>query len=106
MAADNHTKPDITALRKLEASIQLDMLEQVAASQRCFRQPASPRGKRRQHAEQSPARRGLAGWHHSLMRVWARWRRVSLAFAAGAGAVMIGMLALWWRLGSGPIDFD
>ena len=32
MAADQHTKPDITALRKLEASIQLDLLERAASS--------------------------------------------------------------------------
>ena len=97
MAADQHTKPDITALRKLEASIQLDMMQQAASP---------PRGERWQHAELTPAQLGLTCWRLSLLRFWARWRRVSIAFAAGAGVVLIGMMALWWRLGSGPIDFD
>jgi hypothetical protein len=97
MAADQHTKPDITALRKLEASIQLDMLEQSTSPSR---------GERWQHAELTPAQLGLTCWRLSLMRFWARWRRVSIAFASGAGVVLIGMMALWWRLGSGPIDFD
>ena len=98
MAADHHTKPDITALRKLEASIQLDLLERAASS--------PPRGQRWQHAELTPAQLGLTSWHLSALRFWTRWRRVSIAFVTGAGLVMVGMLALWWRLGSGPIDFD
>ena len=41
------------------------------------------------------------------MRFWTRWRRVSIGAAVPvAGMVLVGMLALWWRLGSGPIDFD
>ncbi len=98
MAADHHTKPDITALRKLEASIQLDLLEQAAAS--------PPRGQRWQHAELTPAQLGLTSWQLTALRFWTRWRRMAIAFATGAGVVMVGMLALWWRLGSGPIDFD
>lgn len=98
MAADRYTKPDITALRKLEASIELDLLEQAASS--------PPRGQRWLHAELTPAQLGLTSWRLSALRFWTRWRRVSIAFATGAGVVMVGMLALWLRLGSGPIDFD
>jgi hypothetical protein len=108
MAADQHTKPDITALRKLEASIQLDMLEQASSSALPSRSPSPPppRGDRWQHAELTPAQLGLTCWRLSLLRFWARWRRVTIAFASGAGVVLLGLMALWWRLGSGPIDFD
>jgi hypothetical protein len=96
MAADHHTKPDITALRKLEASIHLDLMQQAA----------SARSERRQHAELTPAQLGLTSWRLSALRFWVRWRRASIAAGTLAGLVMVGLLALWWRLGSGPIDFD
>jgi hypothetical protein len=98
MAAD-HTKPDITALRKLEASIQLDLMDQATI--------ASPRrGERWRHAELTPAQLGLTSWRLSALRLWVRWRRILIAVGAVAALMMVGCTALWWRLGSGPIDFD
>ena len=96
MAADQHTIPDIAALRKLEASVHHDLQEQAA----------HVRGDRWQHTDLTPEQLGLTCWRLSLMRFWARWRRLSIWAASIAGIVLVGMLALWWRLGSGPIDVD
>jgi hypothetical protein len=96
MAADQHTNPDIAALRKLEASVHVDLLEQAAVA----------RGERWQHADLTPAQLGLTCWRLTALRFWSRWRRVSIGLGAAAGLVVVAMCALWWRLGSGPIDFD
>jgi hypothetical protein len=96
MAADQHTNPDIAALRKLEASVRVDLLDQAAAL----------RGERWRYAEVTPAQLGLCSWRLSALRFWARWRRVSIVAGTTAGVMLIGLMALWWRLGSGPIDFD
>ena len=102
MAADQHTrpdinKPDITALRKLEASIELDLLEQSVSR---------PRGQRRRHAQLTPAQLGLTSWRLTALRLWVRWRRICITAVTTAAVMLIGLMALWWRLGSGPIDFD
>src|SRR5258705_13442550 len=41
-----------------------------------------------------------------LLHLWFRFRK--LAFVAGglAGIVLVAMMTLWWRLASGPIEFD
>jgi hypothetical protein len=96
MAADQHTNPDIAALRKLEASVHVDLLEQAAVA----------RGERWQHADLTPAQLGLTCWRLTALRFWSRWRRVSIGLGVAAGLVVVAMCALWWRLGSGPIDFD
>jgi hypothetical protein len=96
MVADQHTSPDIAALRKLEASVHTDLLEQAAVA----------RGERWQHADLTPAQLGLTSWRLSLWRFCARWRRLSIIGVSAAGVVMAGCFAVWWRLGSGPIDFD
>jgi hypothetical protein len=96
MAADQHTNPDIAALRKLEASVQLDLMQQAT----------SARGECWQHADLTPAQLGLTCWRLSLMRFWTRWRRLGIAAATVGALVLVGFMSLWWRLGSGPIDFD
>jgi hypothetical protein len=96
MVADQHTNPDIAALRKLEASVHLDLQEQDAVV----------RGERWQHADLTPAQLGLTSWQLAAWRLWARWRRLSAILLVGGGVVAAGFVALWWRLGSGPIDFD
>ncbi len=96
MTADQHTNRDIVALRKLAASVDSDLRQEAATM----------RGERWQHANLTPAQLGLVSWRLSLLRFWLRWRRLSLAAGTLAGLVMIGLLSLWWRLGSGPIDFD
>jgi hypothetical protein len=35
-----------------------------------------------------------------------RWRRVAITAGVLAGVAMVGLVTLWWRLASGPIDFD
>jgi hypothetical protein len=96
MVADQDTNPDIASLRKLEASVQLDLREQAAVA----------RGERWQHADLTPEQLGLTSWRLSALRLWARWKRLSIVAGAVGGVVMFGFFALWWRLGSGPIDFD
>ena len=97
MAADQQTNPDIAALRKLEASVQLDLSQQAA----------SARGECWQHADLTPAQLGLTCWRLSAMRFWTRWRRTSASPSRRlAPRRWSGCIALWWRLGSGPIDFD
>ncbi len=96
MAADQQTNPDIAALRKLEASVQLDLPQQAA----------SARGECWQHADLTPAQLGLTCWRLSALRFWTRWRRVGIAAATVGALVLVGCMSLWWRLGSGPIDFD
>jgi hypothetical protein len=93
--ADHHTNPNLAALRKLEASVELDLMEREF----------SPR-HRRQYDHPTPAELGLTSWRLSLLRTWLRWRRLTIAAAAVACVLMAGLLTLWWRLGSGPIDFD
>jgi hypothetical protein len=94
--ADHYTKPDITALRKLEACLQHDLMQQEAM----------PRGRRWQHRDLTPEQLGLTCWQLSLHRFWARWRRASIWAGSVAGVVIVGMMALWLRLGAGPIDVD
>ncbi len=97
MAADQHTIPDIAALRKLEASVHLDLLEQAAVRARrtlAARRPDA--GATGPHL--------LAAFADALLGALAP--PLNLAPASVAGMVLLGMLALWWRLGSGPIDFD
>jgi hypothetical protein len=91
----DHTNPDIAALRKLEASVQMDLLERAASARAvaCY-------------AAVTPADLGLDSWQLRALRFWLRWRRWVYGAGVVAGAVMISLVAFWWRLASGPIDFD
>ncbi|MGH6770363.1 MAG: hypothetical protein ACRECO_15225 [Xanthobacteraceae bacterium] len=95
--ADQNKSPNITQLRKLEASIQLDLLERGASALG---------GGTRGRTTPTPAELGLDCWRLTFHRLWARWRRLTYIAATMAALVMIGVMALWWRLASGPIDFD
>jgi Protein of unknown function len=95
--AGQHTSRDIAALRKLEASIQLDLLERSA----CAHAPIP-----RANLGPTPEELGLTGWRMTALRLWHRWRRWTVAAAAVGGVALIGIVVLWWRLSSGPIDFD
>src|SRR5687767_7473913 len=97
--ADQGTSPSIAALRKLEASVQRDLLEQDLFARHGKRQ------NQHQH-HPTPAELGLTCWRLTALRTWLRWRRTALVMASVASVVMIGLMALWWRLASGPIDFD
>ena len=55
----------------------------------------------------TPAQLGLTSWRLlAAALLGALAPRVDRRSPRGAGVVLIGMMALWWRLGSGPIDFD
>jgi len=102
--ADQHTNPSIAALRKLEKCLHLDQLERDARS----------RGDQREHARPHDRERDVTAvlrlsptyWRVQLSEWWLRLRKMTYVAGALAGLVLIAMLALWWRLGSGPIDLD
>jgi hypothetical protein len=45
-------------------------------------------------------------WRANVLHVWGRLRKVAYVAGGLAGLVLVMMLALWWRLGSGPIELD
>jgi hypothetical protein len=102
--ADQRTNPSVTALRRLEASLQSHFCEQLAGDlagdrdvQDClapFRLAPLPRWRR------------LLDLSGCLFRGRPKLRKCSFAGAAMVGVVAMGMLGLWWRLSSGPIDLD
>ncbi len=95
--ADQQARPNVAALRKLETSLQLDLLEQEAMT--C----ASARNA------SMPTARQLLGsyyWRVHLLHWWLRLRKTTYVAGALAGLVLIAMTTLWWRLASGPIEFD
>jgi hypothetical protein len=106
--ADQHrypnASPSVTALRRLEASLRSQLCEKLAAElaldpevQGCL----------------SPFRLVRLPWWWrlldlpaELMRARPALRRACMAAGAVLGLLVVGMLGLWWRLGSGPIDLD
>jgi Protein of unknown function len=102
--ADQHTNPSVTALRRLEASLQSHFCEQLAGDlagdrdvQDClapFRLAPLPRWRR------------LLDLSGCMFRGRPKLRKCSFAGAALVGVIAMGMLGLWWRLSSGPIDLD
>src|SRR5262245_8254324 len=97
--ADQRTQSDVcAALRKLEACLQLDLLEREAMT----RVPALA-------ARTACPARELLGRDYSRIRLmywWFRLRKLAYVGGALAGVVLLAMMALWWRLASGPIEFD
>src|ERR1700681_2975177 len=87
MTAQKKISPTVAALRKVEASADAHF---------------------NVRAERPPAKRPK---RTSFWRAWLRrphpWlRKLALYAGAGAGIVVLGCGALWWRLGSGPIALD
>src|SRR6476620_8294029 len=90
--ADQH--PDLAALRKLESSLQWDLLEREAFAR--ARQSQSPRPRVAVHA---PTVRDLLGpdyWRLNLLHWWLRLRKITYVAGAFAGLVLIAMTTLWW----------
>jgi hypothetical protein len=104
--ADQQTSPSLAALRKLEASLQLDLLEREANAHGRRARPAVPPRVNDNPALPTVAELGLTCWRLTALRFCARWRRCAIGFGAMTVLVVVGFLALWWRLASGPIDFD
>jgi len=102
--ADQHTNPSVRALRRLEASLQSHFCEHLAGDlagdrevQDClapFRLAPLPRWRQ------------LLDLPGSLFQGRPKLRKLSFAAVAMFGLVVMGMLGLWWRLSSGPIDLD
>jgi hypothetical protein len=102
--ADQHTNPSVSALRRLEASLQSHFCEQLAGElagdpdvQDClapFRLAPLPRWRQ------------LLDLPGRLFHGRPKLRKCTFAAAALVGLLGIGMIGLWWRLSSGPIDLD
>src|SRR5258708_18774746 len=102
--ADQQTNPSVTALRRLEASLQKHFCEQLAGDlagdrdvQDClaaFRLAPLPRWQQ------------LLDLPANLFRERPKLCKCGFAAVALVGLLGIGILGLWWRLASGPIDLD
>src|ERR1700722_2324770 len=102
--ADQHTNPSVSALRRLEASLQSHFCDQLSGElagdqdvQDClapFRLSPLPRWRQ------------LVDLPGRLFHGRPKLRKCTLAASALVGLLGIGMLVLWWRLSSGPIDLD
>ena len=100
--ADQHTNPNISALRKLEASLHLDMLERQSRACRAAHALSDRIGIRSRLQD-------LLRWDvllPTLARGWRRLRKPVYVAGAVSGVVFLAFSVLWWRLGSGPIDLD
>jgi Protein of unknown function len=102
--ADQHTNPSVTALRRLEASLQSHFCDQLAGDLA---------GDRDVQDCLAPFRLApLPWWRHisdlpaSLFRGRPKLRKCSFAAVALIGLALAGTIGLWWRLASGPIDLD
>src|SRR5262249_25952539 len=89
--------PSLEALRKLEASLKEHFCPQNAPAQ-----AATDTAR----ASRSPSR-PTCGKIRILLRAWCpRLRKVALVSGTLGGAVMLALLALLWRLSTGPIELD
>jgi Protein of unknown function len=90
--------PSLEALRKLEASLKEHFCPQNAPAQ-----AATDTAR----ASLSPLSRPTCGKIRILLRAWCpRLRKVALVSGTLGGVVMLALLALLWRLSSGPIELD
>jgi hypothetical protein len=95
--ADQQSRPNVAALRKLEASLQLDLLEQEAMTHASARNASMPTARQLL---------GSYYWRVHLLHWWLRLRKTAYVAGSLAGLVLMAMGLLWWRLGSGPIELD
>jgi hypothetical protein len=93
--AGQQANSSISALRKLEACLQSDMLERKAVG---------PNGKRA--ACSASARLVPIALRFRLYNCWLHLRKTAYVAGVMAGVVIIAFVALWWRLANGPIEFD
>jgi hypothetical protein len=102
--ADQHTNPSVMALRRLEASLQSHLREQLAgdlANDRDVQDCLAPF-----RLAPVPWWHQLLDWPAGLFRGRPKLRKVALTAGALVCVAVGGMLGLWWRLSSGPIDLD
>jgi Protein of unknown function len=105
----------MSALRKLEASIHMDLAERAAsAREEAFARDDADLRDNAFMRNERPAGPGvsvrqLLGADYRRLRLfywWMRLRKLTYVAGALAGVVLVAFVALWWRLGSGPIEFD
>src|SRR4051812_48855072 len=89
--AGQDTSPNIAALRKLEASLQLHLRDREAAGN------AQAASGSTENTIAAPLKR--RGWRRSARKA---------AFIGGPiiGVLLLAVGALFWRLSSGPIEID
>lgn len=96
--AVHQSNPSLEALRKLEASLKLDPCAQGADNADDARHRALPPA--------SPASPLSLLFRRMRARVPPRLRKFAFV-AGGLGVVVVlAIVALWWRLASGPIELD
>src|SRR5262249_20893766 len=89
---------NLEALRKLEASLKPHLCEQERRGDGDSEAaPASP----------SRLSSALCGEGRTRLRAWCpRLRQFAIVGGTVGGLVMLALVALWWRLSSGPIELD
>ena len=88
----------LEALRKLEASLKQHLCEQ---------QTRGEGGDEGARASPSPLSAAICGEGRARLRAWCpRLRRFAIVGGTVGGLVMLTLVALWWRLSSGPIELD
>ena len=115
--AGKQTYPNIDSLRKLEASLNVHLREQNAcAVNRAPNEHAADPHDCQPHDEdpydQHPEARARVErlarttWRMRALTCWPLLRKFAIVGGALAGVASIAMVALWWRLSSGPIELD
>jgi len=88
----------LEALRKLEASLKQHLCEQ---------HPPGEGGDEGARASPSPLSAAICGESRTRLRAWCpRLRQFAIVGGTVGGLVMLALVALWWRLSSGPIELD
>ncbi|HET7022834.1 MAG TPA: DUF3971 domain-containing protein [Xanthobacteraceae bacterium] len=88
----------LEALRKLEASLKQHLCEQ---------HPPGEGGDEGARASPSPLSAAICGEGRTRLRAWCpRLRQFAIVGGTVGGLVMLALVALWWRLSSGPIELD
>jgi hypothetical protein len=88
---------NISALRKLEACLQSEVLA-------CA--PAGPADKGAARAVKLPKPIVRIIARSRLYNCWRHLRKTAYVAGALAAVVMVAFVALWWRLSNGPIELD
>jgi Protein of unknown function len=114
--ADQQAYSSIAALRKLEASLHADLRAQHADRRAQYTDVRA--ADLREHEtwavdaepdhERASRLRCLKRFHWRMPRLprGPRWRKLMVVSGSLAGVVLVALLALWWRLSSGPIELD
>jgi hypothetical protein len=107
--------PSLEALRKLEASLDAHLCngdactaDDVAQHHHDAPLPSSsaPKSLASKLWPAHGSSRGNCDWQTRLVLWWPRLRKLTFVGGTLGVVVMLAMVALWWRLSSGPIELD